>query len=83
MARRRYAGFLAEGAAQEGPRLWAGVEGQVLLGERRWVVSGCYLSTFCTALNSGAAAVRTHSRQAVSTVVGTAPDAIIFSHPMR
>jgi putative transposase len=37
VARRRYAGFLEAGAEQEGPRLWAAVEGQVLLGERRWV----------------------------------------------
>jgi putative transposase len=37
VARRRYAGFLAEGAEKEGPRLWAAVEGQVLLGERPWM----------------------------------------------
>lgn len=36
-ARRRYAAFLAEGAAPGGATPWAAVEGQLLLGERRWV----------------------------------------------
>jgi REP-associated tyrosine transposase len=36
-ARRRYAEFLAEGAAKGVPTPWAKVAGQLLLGERRWV----------------------------------------------
>jgi len=36
-ARRRYAEFLAEGTAPRATAPWAAVEGQLLLGERRWV----------------------------------------------
>ena len=36
-ARRRYGGFLRDGLDQRGEPPWAAVEGQVLLGERRWV----------------------------------------------
>jgi REP-associated tyrosine transposase len=37
VARRRYAEFLADGAATKGDTPWRLVEGQVLLGERAWV----------------------------------------------
>jgi putative transposase len=37
VARRRYAEFLADGAAAKGDKPWQLVEGQVLLGERAWV----------------------------------------------
>ena len=36
-ARRRYAAFLRAGVEQGGAPPWAAVEGQLLLGERRWV----------------------------------------------
>ena len=36
-ARRRYAAFLLEGVGKGGAKPWAGVEGQLLLGERPWV----------------------------------------------
>ena len=37
VARRRYADFVADGAASKGEKPWRLVEGQVLLGERAWV----------------------------------------------
>ena len=36
-ARRRYERFLMDGVDKEGAKPWAAVEGQLLLGERRWV----------------------------------------------
>ena len=41
----------------------------------------CHLISAWIALNCGDSAVRTHSRHTISTVVGTAPEPIIFSQP--